>query len=70
LVEQVSVPAHTNTALLHRAQPSNAPATLTVNGITLVINPQAGFRGKFIVTVTVSDGQGNTDSEQFRVNVT
>jgi methionine-rich copper-binding protein CopC len=70
LVEQVSVAAYTNTALLHSAQPNNAPATLTVNGSTLVINPNAGFRGKFIVTVTVSDGQGNTDSEQFRVNVT
>jgi hypothetical protein len=70
LVDQVSVAAYTNTALLHSAQANNAPATVTVNGSTLVINPNAGFKGKFVVTVTVSDGQGNTDSEQFRVNVT
>jgi hypothetical protein len=70
LVDQASVAAYTNTTLLHSAQPNNAPATVTVNGGTLVINPNAGFRGKFVVTVTVSDGHGNTDSETFRVNVT
>jgi hypothetical protein len=69
LVEQVSVAAYQNTALLHNAQPNNAPATFSVNGSTLVINPNNGFRGKFFVTVSVSDGHGNNDSETFKVNV-
>jgi hypothetical protein len=70
LVEQVSTAAYTNTSLLYNAQPNGAPALLTVNGNTLTINPNDGYRGKFYVTATVSDGQGGTDSKQFAVTVT
>jgi hypothetical protein len=34
LVDQVSVAAYNNTALLHSAQPNNAPGTVSVNGNT------------------------------------
>jgi hypothetical protein len=70
LVEQVSTAAYANTSLLYSAQANNAPATLSINGSTLTINPNAGFRGKFYVSATVSDGRGGTDSKQFAVVVT
>jgi hypothetical protein len=69
LVEQVSAAAYANTALLHSAPANNAPASLSVNGSTLTINPNDGFRGKIYVTATVNDGQGGTDSKQFTLLV-
>ena len=39
-------------------------------GSTLTIDPNNGFVGVFYVTVVVSDGQGGTDSKQFKVMVT
>ncbi len=47
-----------------------APATVTINGSILTIDPNANFVGSFFITVLVNDGQGGTDSEQFRVRVT
>jgi hypothetical protein len=70
LVEQLSIADYANTALLHNAQANNAPAVLTINGSTLTINPNDGFQGKFLVTATVGDGNGGSDSEQFTVTVT
>jgi hypothetical protein len=70
LIEQVSAAAYTNTALLYNAQPNNAPASLAFNGSRLTINPYDGYRGKFYVTATVSDGRGGAASQQFTVNVT
>ncbi len=70
LVEQLSTAAYVNTALLYNAQSNSAPATVTIQGSTLSINPDDSFRGKFYVSVTVSDGRGGTDSKQFAVTVT
>ena len=70
LVEQLSTAAYANTALLYNALANNGPALLTIDGSTLTINPHVGFRGKFYVSATVSDGRGGTDSKQFAVVVT
>ena len=70
LVEQLSTAAYANTSLLYNALANNAPATLAINGSTLSINPNDGFRGKFYVSATVSDGRGGTDSKLFAVIVT
>jgi hypothetical protein len=70
LVEQLSTAAYANTSLLYNALANNAPATLAINGSTLSINPHDGFRGKFYVNATVSDGRGGTDSKLFAVIVT
>jgi hypothetical protein len=67
LVEQLSTADYANTALVHNASVSNLPAVLSVSGSTLTINPTNGFRGRFIVTVHVSDGRGGSDSEEFFV---
>ncbi|MGE0758168.1 MAG: Ig-like domain-containing protein [Pirellulaceae bacterium] len=69
VVAQLSTAAYANTALLHNAQPNNAPAGVSVNGSVLTIDPQDAFTGRFVVTVTVSDGAGGTDSETFIVTV-
>ncbi len=69
LVETVGTAAHTNTALLYNAQANNAPATVVVNGSTLVVTANQGFTGKFYVTVSVSDGRGGSASETFKVAV-
>ena len=60
----------TNTALLYNAQANNPPATFSIVGSTLTIDPNNGFVGVFYVTVVVSDGHGGTDSKQFKVTVT
>jgi len=60
----------TNTALLYNAQVNNPPATFSIVGSTLTIDPNNGFVGVFYVTVVVSDGHGGTDSKQFKVTVT
>jgi hypothetical protein len=69
LVEQLSSADYANTALLHSAQPNLAPTTLSISGSTLTINPNDTFRGRFLVTVTVNDGRGGSDSETFFVTV-
>jgi hypothetical protein len=69
VVEQLSPAVYANTALLHSAQPNNAPAVLSVNGSTLSINPHDTYSGRLVVTATVSDGHGGTDSETFFVTV-
>ena len=43
-------------------------ATVTVSGNQLTIQPNAGFRGRFLVEATVSDGR-STHSRTFWVNV-
>jgi len=70
MVEQASAAAYANTSLLHNAQANSAPASLSVNGSTLTVNPNDGFRGKFYVTATVSDGNGGSDSKRFTMTVT
>jgi hypothetical protein len=70
LIDTVSTAAYANPALLHNAQPNNAPAIVSIAGNILTLNPNGGFIGSFFVTVTVHDGHGNSDSEKIRVNVT
>jgi hypothetical protein len=69
LVEQLSTAAYANTAVLHNAQPNTAPVALSVSGNTLTINPNDSYHGRFVVTVSVSDGRGGNDSETFFVTV-
>jgi hypothetical protein len=42
---------------------------LSISGSTLTINPNDKFSGRFLVTVTVNDGRGGSDSETFFVTV-
>ena len=70
LVDTVSTSAYANTALLYNAAANNPPASLAVSGNSLIVTPQAGFTGKFFVTVSVSDGRGGSDSETIAVTVT
>ena len=54
---------------LYDAQPGQTvPATVTVDGNTLTIDPEDGFVGSFTVAATASDGS-LTDTESFLVNV-
>jgi hypothetical protein len=69
VVEQLATAAFANTALLHNAAANTPPATLSVSGNTLTINPNDTFTGRFAVTVTVSDGRGGIDSETLFVTV-
>ena len=69
LVEQLSTADYANTALLHSAQPNLAPVVLSISGNTLTINPTDTYHGRFVVTVTVNDGRGGSDSETFFVTV-
>jgi methionine-rich copper-binding protein CopC len=69
VVEQLSTASYANTALLYNAQPNSAPVSLLVSGNTLTINPSDSYSGRFVVTATVSDGRGGTDSQSFFVTV-
>ena len=69
VVEQLSTADYANTALLHNAQSNNAPVALSVSGSTLTINPNDTYAGRFVVTATVNDGRGGTDSKTFFVTV-
>ena len=42
---------------------------LSVSGSTLTINPTDTYAGRFVVTATVNDGRGGTDSKTFFVTV-
>jgi hypothetical protein len=69
VVEQLSVEDYATTALLHNAPASGPPVALSVNGSTLTIDSAEGFSGRFVVTVSVSDGRGGTDRETFFVTI-
>ncbi len=69
LIEQLSTSVYYNTSLLHSATANNAPAALSMSGKTLTINPTDNHIGRFVVTASVSDGQGGSDSKSFLVNV-
>jgi methionine-rich copper-binding protein CopC len=69
VVEQLSTADYANTALLYNAAINNAPAVLGVSGNTLTINPTDTYAGRLVVTATVNDGRGGTDSETFFVTV-
>jgi hypothetical protein len=69
LVEQLSTADYANTALLYNAAINNAPAVLGVSGNTLTINPNDTYHGRFVVTASVNDGRGGSDSETFFVTV-
>jgi hypothetical protein len=69
LVEQLSAADYANTALVHNAAVNSPPATLSVRGNTLTINPTDTFRGRFVITVTVSDNRGGTDRETLFITI-
>ncbi len=69
LVEQLSPSDYCNTALLTNPLANNAPAVLSVVGNVLSINPNDMFVGRLVVTATVSDGRGGSDSKTFFVSV-
>lgn len=69
LIQQFSVDVYNNPQLLFN--PSNVPpASVSLVGNILTINPNDDFVGKFAVIAKVDDGFGGTDSEQFFVTVT
>jgi len=70
LIDTLDASYWNNPALLHNATPTPVPAVVSVAGNVLTLNPNNGFSGAFYVTVTVSDGNGGSDFEKFRVNVT
>ena len=66
---QLAPATHANPELLYDAQAGVVPpATATVAGTTLTINPDAGYVGSFAVNVAVSDGTAS-DSKLVLVNV-
>ena len=69
LVEQLSTADYADTALLYSAPANNAPAVLSVSGNMLTINPTDTYSGRMVVTATVSDGRGGSDSKSFFVTV-
>ena len=68
-MEQLSTADYANTALLYNAAINNAPAVLSVSGNMLTINPTDTYAGRLVVTATVNDGNGGSDSETFFVTV-
>jgi hypothetical protein len=71
LVAQLSPATHADPSLLYDAQEGAAvPATVTITGSTLTIDPNAGFVGTFAVMLTATDVGGLTDTELIRVDVT
>lgn len=69
LVAALGSSYYQNTALLHNAAANSPPAALSISGSEAVIQPTAGFLGKFYVTVAVTDGNGGVDSKTFAVDV-
>ena len=66
---QVNTASYDDPSLIYDAQAGVAvPATVTVAGTTLTINPDTGFVGSFAVAVSVSDGT-QSDSQLVLVNV-
>ncbi len=66
LVEQLMTASYANTSLLYNATANNAPGTVSVNGYTLTINPNVHvFVGKFVLTVSVNDGQADPIARHF-----
>ncbi|MEQ1830145.1 MAG: CHRD domain-containing protein, partial [Pirellula sp.] len=69
LIEQFSVDVYNNPQLLANAV-NAPPATVSVVGNVLTINPNDNFVGKFYVVAKVEDGFGGMDTEKFSVSVT
>ena len=71
LVATLSPATHADPALLYDAQAGvAAPATVSVVGNVLTIDPDAGFVGSFAVRITATDVGGLVDSTVIRVDVT
>src|SRR5262249_22663201 len=50
--------------------PANQPhATFSISGSTLTVTRDPAWNSAMVITVTVSDGHGGTDTETFTVNV-
>jgi hypothetical protein len=69
LVEKLDPSFATDPTLLFNAGAGSGPAAVSVSGTILKVTPQAGYKGTFYVLVTVSDGQGGTGSQRFKVIV-
>jgi hypothetical protein len=68
LIATLGPSVYAKPGLLLNAQVAAAPATVSVRGGVLTVNPAASFRGTFSVQVTVSDGV-NSASTSFNVTV-
>ncbi|MEQ1828390.1 MAG: Ig-like domain-containing protein [Pirellula sp.] len=68
LVAQLSVDVYNNPVMLLSAV-NNSPATVSLVGNVLTIDPNDGFVGKFVVVANASDSFGGSDSEAFFVTV-
>jgi hypothetical protein len=69
-VARLTAGTYDDPTLLYEAQQgAAAPATVTVAGDTLTIDPDDGFVGSFSVLVTVTDSGGLSDSRLIRVDV-
>ena len=72
LVASLSPATHADPALLYDAQAGvgTPNATVTINGSTLTVDPNAGFVGSFGVLITATDVGGLSDTALIRVDVT
>ena len=69
-IANVSVAAYDDPALLYDAQSGQSPpATASVSGNLLTIDPDDGFVGSFAATVTATDTGGLSDSRLILVTV-
>jgi hypothetical protein len=68
LVAHLGTAVYNDPSLLWNAQNTAVPATLSVTGNQLMITPNAGYTGTFVVIASVSDGQTSA-SRTFRVTV-
>ena len=71
LIATLSPGVHADPTLLHEAQQGQAATASIPNppGTPLTLTPNPGFIGTFVVTVTVTDEHGASDSETFQVTV-
>ncbi len=70
LIGNVGSSYYTQINLLYSAVANQPHAALSISGTTLTIDRENGFVGGVVVTVTVNDGRGGTDSKTFTVTVT
>ncbi len=68
LVERLTQSHHDDLSLLTDAALDASPVDVQIDEKRIVFLPENDYLGRFVVTVTVEDGNGGIDSETFLVN--